>query len=138
MTPPDPPPPAAGWGEAAGACPAGACASAAVAAKDVAPAITAAAKNPRRGMQHGQSEKEARATVADMDGSGAKLRRLKLRAVGRCPYTSPRQPCAAMPPWNAARRGPVRSSREGGPPQGLAYGSAATVAPRSLAPARRQ
>src|SRR5215210_6781939 len=99
--PPDPPPPAAGWGEAAGACPDGACASAAVAANDVAPAITAAARNPRRGMQHGQSEKAVRATVADMDGSGAQLRRLKLRVVGRCPYTSPR------PASNAARRGPV-------------------------------
>src|SRR5215218_3114448 len=88
MTPPDPPPPAAGWGEAAGACPDGACASAAVAANDVAPAITAAAKNPRRGMQQGQSEKAVRAAVADMDGSGAKLRRAELKAVGRRPYTS--------------------------------------------------
>src|SRR5215212_10896807 len=96
--PPDPPPPAAGWGEAAGACPDGACASAAVAANDVAPAITAAAKKPRRGMQHGQSEKEVRAAVADMDGSGAKLRRLKLRAVGRRPYTSPSSLTAAPRP----------------------------------------
>src|SRR5215211_7492051 len=115
MTPPPaPPPPAAGWGEAAGACPDGACASAAVAANDVAPAITAAARKPRRGMQHGQSEKAVRATVADMEGSGAKLRRAKLKAVGRCPYSSLRQ-------------APAR-----------AYGSAATVAPRSLAPARRK
>src|SRR5215204_210849 len=112
MTPPPAPPPpaAAGWGEAAGACPDGACASAAVAANDVAPAITAAARNPRRGMQQGQAEKAVRATVADMDGSGAKLRRAELRAVGRCPYTSPAR----------------------------AYGSAAIVAPRSLAPARRK
>src|SRR5215213_6821117 len=107
MRPPPDPPPVAGWGEGAGACPEGACASATVAAKDVAPAITAAARNPRRGMQHGQSEKEVRATVADMDGSGAKLRRLKLKAVGRFPYTSPRSACAAIPQWIAARRRPV-------------------------------
>src|SRR6187200_2693257 len=96
--PPDPPPPAAGWGEAAGACADGACASAAVAANDVAPAITAAARKPRRGMQHGQSEKAVRATVADMDGSGAKLRPAELRAVDGCPYTSPRSLTAAPRP----------------------------------------
>ena len=111
-------------------------ASAMVSANDVAPAITAAARNPRRGMQHGQPEKEVRATVADMDGSGAKLRRLKLKAVGRCPYTSPRQApareqsltCFGATARAGARRGsltaaPRPSRREvAHPPAGSAEG----------------
>src|SRR4051794_19893160 len=91
MTPPPDPPPAAGPGEAAGACPDGACACP-LAPSDAAPAITAAARKPRRGMQQGQPENEVRATVADMDASGAKLQWAKLRAVRRCPYTSSLRP----------------------------------------------